>query len=256
MEKNSAWEKKGILFISLSLFLLMILMTACQPQVVEVEVTRIVEETITIEIEKEVEVEQEVEVIEEDIQAGAGDIEAIGSEEDDGSPHEPNSGKAKSDSDVEQTVAWLEASGVIEDPTAVRVIAPRTEQIVLVMETTENGFVEQLVVTNHILHFNQLLTDSTDENNLYTILPADQWTNFEAGIELLTTSNFADSLQCNECLSNIEGERYFIISEDEMVTFEVGYDEIPAGLEKFLASLRDLNQSSRLRVENISQEIR
>ena len=71
------------------LFLMMTLLYACQPQVVEVE--KIVEVEVTREVEVEVEAEFEPEAIAtESTQFGSQPVDALGSEEGDGSPFEPD----------------------------------------------------------------------------------------------------------------------------------------------------------------------
>ena len=142
------WWRKRVWFIVGALFLLGIL-SACQPQVVEVEVTRVVTETMIEEVEVEwetieVEVTREVEAIEEIEVESVVDLgaSAVGSEEDDEeSPFVPTPGPKVVET---REVGW------IEDTTAVASLVRSENQ-----ETAERSSDVVLVTFAHLANIRQ-----------------------------------------------------------------------------------------------------
>ena len=50
---------------------------------------------------------------------------------------------------------WIESSGVITDPTTVRVIASRTDDAVIVMSIADDGIAQELIITHQIRRYRQ-----------------------------------------------------------------------------------------------------
>ncbi len=273
------WKKLFFRLSLVTLGLLLLLITACQPQVVEVEVTRVVTETETIieevevikevevEVVKEVEVErvEEVEVekevvepeaVEEDDAAmeesdasemadeATGGLEATGSEEDDTSPIGPNTGKGGSDQQVETKIGWIQASGVITDLASVRVLAPRTDDLLLVMTITDDGTEQELILTHQIKRYREAGGDSANSNRLYLTISDQEWFPLLDWIDLLVTDQFESELVCDFCAAGEAGERYTIITEDETYSFEIDAGESVAELEPFFETMRTMMDQS------------
>ena len=253
-------QKKIIVRLSLLVAgLIVLILAACQPQVVEVEVTREVEVVVTVEVVKEVEIIKEVEVevvkeveveaesaAEDTVETGSGGVDATGSEEDEGSPFVPKTGKVNSEQQVAQTVSWIESSGVITDPTTVRVIASRTDDVVLVMSTTDNGIEQEIIVTHRIRRYRQSNTAdrSTSANRIYMEMTSAEWELLAEGIKVLISTDVSDDLACDFCAAGENGESYVLIIEDRVVRFEIDSGESVSELDPFLFAMRDLMESS------------
>lgn len=274
------------LFVKVSLVLtvvLILLLAACQPQVVTVEVEKVVEVTRIVEVVEEVEVIKEVEVevvkeveVEADsveepaaeeassdesgnvegVQPGSGGAEATGSEEDDPSPFTPTSGKVNSEQQVAQTVSWIQSSGVITDPTTVRVIASRTDDVVLVMTVTSNGIEEEIIVTSQIRRFRQsdLSDSSAYGNRIYMDMLPDEWDELVDGIQTLLSTNIVNGLVCDFCAAGESGETYSLIIQDQVVQFQIDAGESVESLDSFLLAIRDLHERSRQRAQRMWQQ--
>ncbi|MFK7802524.1 MAG: hypothetical protein AB8G95_12895 [Anaerolineae bacterium] len=269
------------LFIKVSLVItvaLLLLLAACQPQIVEVEVTRITEVITEVEVVKEVEVEKiievevEAEVAAEEpaaeeasaddasevggIETGSGGAEATGSEEDDSSPFTPTSGKVNSEQQVAQNVSWIQSSGVITDPTTVRVIASRTDDVVLVMSYLDGGIEQQIIVTNQIRRFSQLdsADNSTYANRIYMEMELVDWERLSNGIEILRSTNVADGLACDFCAAGEAGETYSLIIQDQVVQFQIDAGESVESLDDFLIAMRELLERSNQRAQRVWQQ--
>ena len=260
--------KKLITHLTLiTIGVLLILLTACQAQIVEIEVTRVVTETETVveeivvekevEVVKEVEVEKEVEVAPEVVEEAAetedgaamedspGDIEATGSEDDDGgSPFSPTKGKVGTDQQVAQKMGWIQASGVITDPLTVRVLASRTEDMVIVMAVTAEGEQQELIITHQIQRYRQSGSQSLNNDQLYLTISSASWQELAQSTSLLLTSNITEGLQCDFCAAGESGERYTLIIEDQVLTFEIDADEQVPELDQFLSAMRSHLTSS------------
>ncbi len=270
------WKKLFFRLSLVTLGLLLFLITACEPQVVEVEITRIVTETETVveEVEVEVEVikEVEVEVVKEvEVEAEAveevsdaevsdadaseadgtemaeevaGGIEATGSEEDDTSPIGPNTGKGETNQEVDTKIGWIQASGVITDLASVRVLAPRTDDLLLVMTVTEDGTEQELILTHQIKRYRESDLGDALNNRLYLTISDQEWTPLLAWIDLLAAEEFAADLVCDFCAAGEAGERYTIITQDGAQSFEIDAGKSIPELDQFFTTMRTMMDQS------------
>lgn len=269
------WKKMFFRLSLVALGLLLLLITACQAQVVEVEVTRVVTETETVieevEVIKEVEVEvvKEVEVepeaVEEEAamedsgeadvseaemadaevaEEAAGGVEATGSEEDDTSPIDPNTGKGESDQEVDTKIGWIQASGVITDLASVRVLAPRTDDLLLVMTITEDGAEQELILTHQIKRYRESGLGDSANNRLYLTISDQEWLPLLDWIDLLAAEEFESELVCDFCAAGEAGERYTIITQNGAQAFEIDAGKSILELDPFFEAMRTMMDQS------------
>ena len=81
-------------------------------------------------------------------------------------------------------------------------------------------------------------------NRLYLTIEADEWEPLVEWIPLLSLDETTDGLTCDFCAAGEAGERYSIISEDIVITFEIDAGESVPELDEFLTTMRDLLDDS------------
>lgn len=213
--------------------LLLLILSACQPQVVEVEVTRVVTETIE---------EEPVEAVED----GRGGIEATGSEEDGGSPFIPTAGQIVKVAPTRvATAGWVDMDTVTENEVMMRLIEESQEEVVVVHQYNASYGRSTLLVAGDRLIFVQSAaglpsipaTESTTPPDLTTAL-----------INTVPTESLAElsvQLRCDRCETGGTGETVVILWPSSGITMTIDQGENVEAISSLLSLLRQNHNQIR-----------
>ncbi|MEM7797570.1 MAG: hypothetical protein AAF633_00145 [Chloroflexota bacterium] len=254
--------------------------------IVEVEITREVDVIIEEEVVVEEAVEEAMEEAPEEAQEVLGDqtdeammeeaadaeaetsaadedpIEAVGSEEDDGSPFIPTSGQKNGrNADKAEVISWLtSADDSIEEPTA-RVLANHVGNMMIIHTTRTSTFEEKVILARSIILYERKLIDETsgesleiDTETLYLPLSINRWNPIVEALELNTLPTLTDAVLCEICAPDA-GEILAIITPEETLTLEFDLDQETPDFETLLFLIRDLQTESRVRVRSTLDEL-
>ncbi|MEM7797569.1 MAG: hypothetical protein AAF633_00140 [Chloroflexota bacterium] len=220
------------------------------------------EEEVVLEeeaIEEEVVVEQEIEKEE--------DLEAVGSEEDDGSPFTPTSGGKKGGSaDESDVIGWLtSADDSIEEPTA-RVLANHVEDVMLIHTIRTETFEEKVILARSIIFYERklierkLIGDSPDDElelereTVYLPLSINRWFPITNQLDINQLSPLAETSPCEQCSSELY-EIIAVSTPEETVAVQIDLDQDVPEIKDLLALIRDLQTESRARVRLMSDQL-
>ena len=215
--------------------LLLLILSACQPQVVEVEVTRVVTETETVE-------EEPVEAIED----GRGEIEATGSEEDGGSPFIPTAGQIVKVAPTRvATAGWVDMDTVTENEEMMRLIEESQEEVVVVHQYNTSFGRSTLLVAGDRLIFVQSAAGLPTIPATESATPADLTT---ALINTVPTESLAElsvQLQCDRCVTGGAGETVVILWPSSGITMTIDQGEDVEAISSLLSLLRQNHNQIR-----------
>lgn len=231
---------------------------------VDVEVEEIVEEEVEIEAEMVEEAAEEEEELADapEIEAEATQVteftptdpnEAVGSEEDDGSPFTPTSGQKKGgDANEADLISWIaEADESIEEPTA-RVLANHVGDVMVIHTLRTETFEEKVILARSIIFYERKLIDETtgesleiESETVYLPLSINRWRPITDQLDQLQA--FSEASLCEIC-SPERFESISMITAEESVTVLIDLDQELTEIEELLFLVRDLQTESRARV--------
>lgn len=219
-------------------------LAACQPQVVEVEVTRIVTETETVIEEVQVEpIEvQATEGVKEVLEAEPEPVEATGSEEDGGSPFGPTAGqRAKIVPTRIASAGWVEAEAVAGSDPMRRLIEENPDQVVIIHQLETAGGRSTLMISAEGWVYSQALTTLPAIEPVEGAVAADlgaEINRFESSDELV---ELAAQQTCTACSSGGTLETVAILWPTSGLTIQMDQGTLIQPMTNLLNEIRTLH---------------
>lgn len=235
--------KRSSPLIPILFFILLIVLTACHPQTVEVEVTRVVVETEAVEVE----VTRPVSEVEEIIVDSVLDaVEAAGSEEDGGTPFVPPAGdRAKIPPIRVASAGWVNIGTITESEPIMRLIEESAGQVIVIHQIETPSGRSTLVINEEALFFDQTLANLPPVTRFREAAPADltpSVANLQPTDELIELSA---QLQCDRCEAQNQGETIVLLWPTSGLTIHIDQDENVPLLAPLLDELRAIHQDQR-----------
>ena len=148
-------------------------------------------------------------------------------------------------------MAWIQQTDLISNPADVRILAGSMDDVIVYMESENEGKSNELIMTSQIKRFTQSASSPPSFNNLFLITKAAEWSSIAEDVDRLLQEGAPTIFPCEDCADPTQNERFVILAEGTVVILDLHPDQSIEGLDAFLSNMRQYMQESRGYAEEI-----